>query len=185
MYRRALALSVALALVGLTMRLPGEARFLILIGVPAFWLWAGARWSIQRYGQAAAITIAVLVLAASGLAAWAYWRDAPNRRLVAQIEALPGCYAATSGGVLAGKVDHVYISSKAGDREVLQFTEVAGLDDLKILFLDGSRISDETAARIGRLKSLRHLCFSGTGVSEEVVEELRRQLPECEVEVKD
>jgi len=48
-----------------------------------------------------------------------YWLDEPNRRVVAEIEKLSGCYAGTNGTLMTGKVDHVYINYKATDDDVL------------------------------------------------------------------
>jgi hypothetical protein len=161
-----------------------QARVIIEIGVAIGWVCAAVRWSIRRFGRKAAVVTLALGLAICGVLGREYWLDEPNRRLASQIEELPGCYTANSRGFLTGKVDHVYISSKASDAEVLRFTELDGLQDLKILFVNGARLSDATARCLGRLKSLKHLTLHDTEISEEIEEELRNELPECEIEVK-
>jgi hypothetical protein len=179
-----LSLSVGLFVLSLVAPLPVGVRLLILLILAVAWGWIGTRWLVQRFGRTAAIAVAAVVLFATRLFGRAYWLDAPNRRLVAQIERLPGCHAANGGGLFAGKVDHVYISATAADQDVAQFAELDGLDDLHILLIDGPRITDATARRLSRLQSLRHLCLAGTGVSEAVVAELRRALPSCTIEIR-
>jgi hypothetical protein len=183
-FRGALSLSVALALLALVPPIPVELRVLIVFAVTVGWFWAACRWSVRRFGRKSLGAIAAIGLTLSGLAGYAYWRDAPNRRTLAQIEQLPGCSAATEGQLLTGKVYQVYISSEAGDQDVLRFTELEGLDQLRNLILDGSQISDATARRIGRLKSLWNLSLLDTGISEAAVEELLRELPNCNIEVR-
>jgi hypothetical protein len=183
-YAGALAVSVSLLLLSVVAPLPAEVRLLIVLGLAFGWAWVASRWAVRRFGRMAGLAIAAVALMVGALGAGAYWRDEPNRRLVAAIEQLPGCYTANSRGLLVGKVEHVYINSQATDREVTAFTELSGLDDLQILFLNGPRITDATARRLGRLRSLRHLCLSETGVSAEVAEELQRELPWCSIEIR-
>ena len=182
--RHALSWSVAILLLSQLAPFPNGVRLFIILGLTVCWSIAASFCSVQRFGRKAVVIIAGVLLAAAGVVGRAYWLDQPNRRLVAEIEKLPGFYTTSAPGLLAGKVDHVYINSNASDLDVARFTELSGLDGLQILFLDGPRISDETATKLGQLKSLRHLNLAGTGVSREVSELLRRQLPDCSVEIK-
>jgi hypothetical protein len=114
----------------------------------------------------------------------AVWLDGPNRRTLSQIKQIPDCAAATDGRLFTGKVDHVYIGSKATDQDVLRFTEVEGLDQLRNLIINGPQLSDSTVKRLGHLQSLWNLDLMGTGVSEAAVNDLRRDLPNCRIEVQ-
>jgi hypothetical protein len=180
----AMSLSVTLVLVGLIAPLPATLRLLVLLGVALAWFMAASRWCIHRFGRKYLVAIAVVGLSSLGLLARAYWLDQPNRRLLDEIEQIPGCVATNTHGLVVGKIDHVYISSKANASDVSRFADLAGLDDLKILFVDGVPLNDATAKKIGRLKSLRHLCLSESGITEEVAEHLCQDLPDCSIEIR-
>ncbi len=184
LFGKALSLSALLVLVALLKVLPPSVRLILLGGLAAGWFWFGCRTSIRRYGRKAIVAIAGIVASIGGLVASAVWIDLPDRRFVAQIEQIPGCSAATEGRVFTGKVDHVYISSRATDQDVSRFTELAGLDHLRNLIIDGPELTDATARRIGRLTSLWNLFLRGTGVSQAAIADLRRDLPNCRIEAE-
>lgn len=181
---RALALSVTLYLVSQLMPLPGGAGILIVVGLVLGWLWVAARWLVERFGRTAVIALGIAGACIVGIMTTINWLDTPNRRLAGKIEQIPGCYTTTNGGLVTGKIDHVYISANATDRDVYKFIELDKFEELSILFLDGPQLTDATAIALVRLQSLRYLTLAGTGVSEEVAENLRRKLPNCIVNVK-
>jgi hypothetical protein len=180
-----LSASLALLLVGRLLRLPAGLWLVLVLAFAVSLGWAVSRWLVERFGSKAAVAMVAVALLGGGFVARAYWLDEPNRRLVAEIEKLPGCFPATGGSWLAGELDHVYINSAASDGDVAAFTELEGLGHLRVLFVNGPRLSDATARKLGRLKSLQHLCLSGTGVSQTVGEELRKALPLCNVEIRE
>lgn len=145
------------------------------------WSLAGCRWVARRFGRRGVLALAILALVVSGSVGYAYWLDEPNRRLVHQIEQINGCIAATRGGIFTGTVDNVVISSKASDEDVRCFTELDGLDGLRRLLIIEARISDATAKRLGRFSRLKYLTLYKTGVTEEAIEQLRIDLPECDI----
>jgi len=148
-FGKVLSLSVALLILSMVAPLPSEARFLIVLGLAVGWAIAASRLAVKRFGRKALVVIAAVLLSTAALVGRAYWLDEPNRRLVAQIEQLPGCYTTSAHGLLAGKVEQVYINSKASDRDIARFTELSGLDDLRILVVLGFKIFDWLTPRLG------------------------------------
>src|SRR5262249_26523265 len=161
----------------------GELRLLIVLGVTVGWLWALSRWLIGRFGRPVLIGIIASVVTACSLIGWAYWLEAPNRHLGSQIEQIPGCYTGNNRPLFPGKVDYVYIGSTATEQDIVRFTELEGLHDLATLILNRSHLAEATARKLVRLKSLKYLDFRNTEVSEDVVEELRRELPKCTIRI--
>ena len=114
----ALPFTVTLLLLLATLSLPSHVGSLIILLLAIGWIFAALRWTLVRFGRVGVVIVAVVAVTVGGLIATVYWLDGPNRRLVAQIEQLPGCAAATTGRLLTGDVDHVYIGSRASDKEV-------------------------------------------------------------------
>jgi hypothetical protein len=180
----ATSLTVTLLLLLAALPFPSDARLAVVFLLALGWLIAACRWTILRYGRRGGALVAVVALALTGWAGTLYWLDGPNRRLVAQIEQLPGCSAFTTGRIFTGEVNHVHIGSRASNKEVWQITQLEGLNHLERVFVDDVPIRAETAKQFGRFTTLRFLLFRGTGVSEETLDELQQQLPDCDIWVK-
>lgn len=181
---QAITITLVLLLFSLFGPFPGSIRALILLGLAVGWVWIGSRWLIRRYGRRA---VAGLAGSGAGLClilGIAYWLDLPNRRLVNQIEQIPGCICYNYPGLLVGQVEEVQITSEATDPDVQKFIELEGLEHLRYLFLNGPRISDQTAKKFSKLPSVKTLYFYQTGVSERTLNELQRLLPECTISNK-
>lgn len=177
------AFTVVLILFALVGPLPALLRALIVLGVVIGWSLAGIRWSIHRYGKKAAIAIVLVTLTICGFFGTEYWLDLPNRQLMAKIEAITGFSAVTRGGLFVGKVYWVRVGSGASDDGFSRFIELDGLTDLTYIHLDGAKVNDELVRKLARITSLTKICFQNTGVSPEVVDDLRRILPNCEIEI--
>ena len=179
-----ISLGVTLLLLLFVVPLPAPVRFLIAAGLVLAGLAAVCKPLLRRFGRKAAVVLAGLAVFLFGFAIYNYWLDAPNRQTLAQINQLQGCYATTNGKLLTGKVVHLYISSKASDETVSRFADIDGLDELRNLIIVGPQISDATAKKLAQLKSLRNLSFRETEVSEAAIENLIRELPNCNIEVR-
>jgi hypothetical protein len=180
----AASLTLVALLLLVTLPVASGSRGLIVLLLAAGWAVAGCRWAVRRFGTRGALASAGIALALGGGAGAAVWLDGPNRRAASQVEEIPGCYAATTGTVLTGLVDSIYVNSKASDEGVRRLTELDGLDGLRTLLIREVRISDATARRLARFSRLSFLTLERTGVSAEAVEQLRRDLPRCHIEVR-
>jgi len=182
-FGQAISGTLATLLLLLMPGIPWSGRLLV-VGLLAFaWLAAGTRWAVRRYGRVAAWALAGVVVAVGGTAAYAHWQDEPNRQAAAQVRELGAFYVGTTGTFLTGEVEYVFFDEKVGDEQVDRFTRLEGLGGLRRLVLKRTRITDATALRLARFSRLRDLYLEGTGVSPATVEELRRALPRCAIEV--
>src|SRR5438105_2570318 len=99
-----LALLFLLALAPLSL----EVRRVVAALIPLLWLAVGGAWAVCRFGKVAALVLVALVLILGGMVGYAYWKDEPNRRIVAQIKELGASYVGTTGKLLTGEVEYVY-----------------------------------------------------------------------------
>jgi hypothetical protein len=182
-FGKALSCTIGAIFLLLMPGIPWPGRLLVSGLLALAWLIAGARWAIRKYGRVAALALAGVAVATGGAAAYAHWKDGPNRQAAAQVRSLGAFHVGTTGTFLTGDVEYVYFDEKAGDEQVDQFTRLDGLGGLRRLVLKGTHITDTTARRLARFSGLRHLYLEGTGVSPATVDELRRGLPGCMIEV--
>jgi hypothetical protein len=160
-------------------------RLFVAVVLAVGWLILGIRWLIGYFGARRIVPIiSIIILMMIGLIGYFIWQDEPNRQLVVRIKQLGAYYVGSTGTFLVGDVDYVYFDSDAKDEQVRQFTDLEGLNNLQRIVLKYTHISDQTARKLGKFKSLRDLYIRGAGISDSTIEDLQEALPECRIEVK-
>src|SRR5947199_277970 len=103
-FSRAIPLTAALVILLRFTPIPREGRQFVVAVLAAGWLGVGVHWFVRRFGRRGVLAAAVAGLKFAGVAGYAYWRDEPNRRLVAQVRQLGAYSVGTTGAVLTGRI---------------------------------------------------------------------------------
>ncbi|MDB5391392.1 MAG: hypothetical protein JWM11_7038, partial [Planctomycetaceae bacterium] len=139
---------------------------------------------IRKLGK---VGIALVVIAIVYCSFWTYSQyldGLPGRTLVATLYKLGARSVLTEGRPWAPVVYAIEFAEQAGDEEVQQLTELSGLDQLHRVSFHESPISDEFVTGLARLGNVKTIYFEDTKVTPEAVDQLRHELPDCEITEK-
>lgn len=144
----AVSVSVALVLLIIVAPIPPDLRAMVAAMLVVGWSTGGMAWLVQRYGRPAKIGIFAIFVCIGGWVGYEYWKDAPNRLAYSRIKELKARFVVTNGKIFTGDVEYVCFDAAASDEQVRQFTELEGLDKLRHLVFNGTKIRDVTAKKI-------------------------------------